>query len=388
MSAVIDAARHRCPSEEIANLTEVLTGSGRRRRLSPVNADVSSTGGPGSLSTILGPLALAASGLDAPKFTVPGRPAGSIDTLGSLPGYGVSLDSQSFERVLARCGFAQSLPTADFAPLDATLFEFRQRHRAQAVAPLVIASLLSKKLAAGVGVVGIDVRVGADGNFGMTAQEAQDNAAVLVETARTLGINAVCVLSDGVRVPQPFLGRGEALFALATCAGMIDWPSWLPTDVREWLAGHHATWSAVADSLISQQARPAGPRDLSALIRANVTEQGASVAALEGRLAWWSGASRHTHRAAADGWASYDVQALRSLIVARQSSSPPGAHAAFSDPGGLILLRPVGSLVTLGEPLALSRGLGDVLGEVERALCPESAPLEANRWDGMRIGLN
>ena len=85
--------------EDLARLTEVLAGSGASiGKPADKRIDVASTGGPGSLTTLLAPLAVAACGAHVSKIAVPGRPAGGIDTLGSITGFKVELDVEH-----ARC---------------------------------------------------------------------------------------------------------------------------------------------------------------------------------------------------------------------------------------------------------------------------------------------
>jgi hypothetical protein len=85
-------------------------------------ADLASTGGPSSLSTLLGPLYLHSYEFIVPKLGVPGRPAGGIDVLAQLPGYKIRLNLSEINDVIERCGYAHFLADENFAPLDATFF--------------------------------------------------------------------------------------------------------------------------------------------------------------------------------------------------------------------------------------------------------------------------
>src|SRR5690348_1284014 len=81
MQAVVDAVTAGCVTDaDLASLSSTLARSGEQKRF-PSNvhtADIASTGGPSSLSTLLGPLYLRALGFHVPKLGVPGRPAGGI----------------------------------------------------------------------------------------------------------------------------------------------------------------------------------------------------------------------------------------------------------------------------------------------------------------------
>lgn len=100
LAALVSAARMPIGPGEIAQLAAVLAASGTVREPDSGCADVASTGGPGSLSTMLGPLVLRSIGLRVPKIAVPGRPAGGIDTLGTVPGYRTALPASDFQSVL------------------------------------------------------------------------------------------------------------------------------------------------------------------------------------------------------------------------------------------------------------------------------------------------
>ncbi len=77
---------------------EIITGDLRNQELcADLVADVASTGGPSSLSTLLSPLFLRAGGAVVPKLGVPGRPAGGIDCLAQIPGYRTELSAQEVE---------------------------------------------------------------------------------------------------------------------------------------------------------------------------------------------------------------------------------------------------------------------------------------------------
>jgi thymidine phosphorylase len=233
---VVAAAREGTASvEEIAELAVSLADSGERLAWPDVTktSDVASTGGPGSLSTLLAPLALRAHGWQVIKLAVPGRPAGAIDTLSTLRGYRAHLAPDEVQRVAAACGFAHFLADARFAPLDAALFDYRRRIGALSVPSLAIASLLSKKIAVGVRAVGLDVRVGGHGNLGASVEEARRNASLFCQTAGRLGIRATAFISATPAPAQPWVGRGKSLLALATEVGLRDGDA-----EDEWLSSH------------------------------------------------------------------------------------------------------------------------------------------------------
>lgn len=113
--------------EDIAKLAESLAASGERFQALERSADLASTGGPGSLSTLWAPAILAASGYKVPKLGVPGRPAGGVDVLAQVPGYRVNLNRIEAKAVLDDCGYVHLLAGNHFAPADAAMFAYRQR---------------------------------------------------------------------------------------------------------------------------------------------------------------------------------------------------------------------------------------------------------------------
>ncbi|GAI81662.1 unnamed protein product, partial [marine sediment metagenome] len=139
-------------NEEIALLAETLATSGEKLNINKniSTADIPSTGGPSSLTTILCPLYLVHFGYVVPKLGIPGSPAGGVDILAQIPGYKVHFMKEDFESLLSKHNYIHSLADENFCPLDNTLFKFRKKVGKVSVFPLVIASLLSKKIALGV----------------------------------------------------------------------------------------------------------------------------------------------------------------------------------------------------------------------------------------------
>ena len=213
----IEEVQSNCPDdpEVAAYIARKLAGSGNV--ISPSGdlvADVASTGGPSSLSTVISPLYLRAAGAIVPKLGVPGRPAGGIDCLAQIPYFKTMLSTAEVYKVLDSSGYAHFLASNEFAPVDGKMFRLRQEAGAQAVPGLVTASLLAKKLAVGIKHMGLDIRVSPYGNFGTDWVSAVENARLFVKTATLVGIEASPVLTDGQYPYQPYLGRSETLVAL------------------------------------------------------------------------------------------------------------------------------------------------------------------------------
>lgn len=130
IAAVVELAdEFRAP--EVARLAEILANSGAMLTRDFEASDIASTGGPSSLSTLLCPLYLRSAGARVPKLGVPGRPAGGIDVLATVPGYCAQLPPDEARRALNDQGQFHLLAGDQWAPLDSRMFAQRQRTNAQ-----------------------------------------------------------------------------------------------------------------------------------------------------------------------------------------------------------------------------------------------------------------
>jgi thymidine phosphorylase len=187
---------------ETAVLTRAMADSGQRlswaaARLGKPIVDKHSTGGVGDkLSLMLAPL-LAACGAVVPMVSGRGlgHTGGTLDKLEALPGYTVQPPLSRLEHTLRSAGCAIVGAGDDIAPADRRLYALRDVTATVESVPLITASILSKKLAAGLDALVLDVKCGR-GAFAATPEAAQALAHSLVSTSRAAGLPACALVTD------------------------------------------------------------------------------------------------------------------------------------------------------------------------------------------------
>lgn len=159
--------------------------------------DKHSTGGVGdNVSLMLAP-ALAACGAYVPMISGRGlgHTGGTLDKLDAIPGYVSQPDEATFRRVVAEVGCAIIGQTADIAPADRRLYAIRDVTGTVESIDLITASILSKKLAAGLDALILDVKTGT-GAFMATRDDALALAASLTEVANGAGCRTRALITD------------------------------------------------------------------------------------------------------------------------------------------------------------------------------------------------
>ncbi len=218
--------------EERVALTRAMSQSGSsmhwdRAQLHGPVVDKHSTGGVGDkVSLMLAPL-VAACGAHVPMISGRGlgHTGGTLDKLESIPGYRTKPDNDLFHKVVADVGCAIIGQTADLAPADGRLYAIRDVTATVESIALITASILSKKLAAGLDALVMDVTFG-NGAFMTNLAEAEELAQSIVSVARSAGLVTNAVLTDMNQV----LGRtaGNALEVREA----IDWLTGASNDAR------------------------------------------------------------------------------------------------------------------------------------------------------------
>jgi thymidine phosphorylase len=166
--------------------------------------DKHSTGGVGDkVSLLLAPI-VAACGGAVPMISGRGlgHTGGTLDKLEAIPGYDTAPEPAAFRRAVVRAGCAIVGQTAELAPADRRMYAIRDATGTVESIPLIVASILSKKLAAGLDALVMDVKVGS-GAFLPGREEADELARAIVEVATGNGLPTAALLTDMDRV----LGR-------------------------------------------------------------------------------------------------------------------------------------------------------------------------------------
>jgi thymidine phosphorylase len=188
--------------EERVALTRAMMASGavidwREARLPGPILDKHSTGGVGdNVSLMLAPM-LAACGAVTPMISGRGlgHTGGTLDKLDSIPGYVAQPDLALFQRVVAEVGCAIIGQTADLAPADKRLYAIRDVTATVESIPLITASILSKKLAAGLQGLVMDVKTGS-GAFMTSLDGARELARSLAHVATGAGLPTDSLITD------------------------------------------------------------------------------------------------------------------------------------------------------------------------------------------------
>lgn len=184
---------------ETALLTREMVASGTTLQWhmdKPV-IDKHSTGGVGDKVSLMLAAMAAACGLAVPMIAGRGlgHTGGTIDKLEAIPQFSTSLDIPHFQQIVGDVGCAIMGQTHDIAPADKRLYAVRDVTATVESIPLITASILSKKLAAGLQGLVLDVKWG-NGAFMATQSAAQELATSLETVAQHAGLKARAVLTD------------------------------------------------------------------------------------------------------------------------------------------------------------------------------------------------
>jgi len=208
--------------DETVALTLAMARSGDTLSWSGIGrpiADKHSTGGVGdNVSLMLAPIA-AACGLAVPMISGRGlgHTGGTLDKLESIPGYGITPDAARFRKVVDEVGCAIIGQTGALAPADGKLYAVRDVTATVDSVPLITASILSKKLAAGLETLVLDVKIG-NGAFMTSQEEAEALARSLVDVANGAGVKTSALITD---MNEPLADAAGNVVELRNCLDFL-----------------------------------------------------------------------------------------------------------------------------------------------------------------------
>ncbi len=176
-------------------------------------ADKHSTGGVGDkTSLIIAPLA-AACGIAVPMISGRGlgHTGGTLDKLESISGYRVNLSLDEFRQTIKKCGFSMIGQTAQIVPADKKIYALRDATATVPYIPLIVASIMSKKLAEGLDALILDVKTGS-GAFMEKFDDAKTLAEAMCQTGNSCGVATQAVISDMNEPLGKFVGNALEVF--------------------------------------------------------------------------------------------------------------------------------------------------------------------------------
>jgi len=210
--------------EEAAILTDVMAHSGSMftpEDLGGFSVDKHSTGGVGDTTTLVLIPLLSAAGLTVGKLSgrALGHTGGTIDKLESIPGFRTDLSREEFLKLVRDTKLALADHTDDMVPADRILYELRDVTSTVDSLPLIVASIMSKKIAGGAQGIVIDVKTGT-GAFLPELEDSRRLAQSLVAIGSKLGRQMSALITDMSQPLGVMIGNAlEVLEAIDTLRG-------------------------------------------------------------------------------------------------------------------------------------------------------------------------
>jgi thymidine phosphorylase len=306
--------------------------------------DKHSTGGVGDkVSFLLAPIA-AACGCYVPMISGRGlgHTGGTTDKIESIPGYQSMPDFDLFRKVVRKVGCAIIGQTADLAPADRRFYAIRDVTATVESVPLITASILSKKIAAGLDALVMDVKAG-NGAFMTSIESAEELARSIIATAATAALKTRAIITD----MNECLGRsaGNAL-------EIAEAVEFLRNDKRE------ARLNEVVLALCAEMLLVAGLEDERATALARVDEavsSGRAVEIFDGMVRELGGPADFS-----ENYAQHLPRAPVSAPVFAREEGFVSSVDTFKLGNAIIELG--GGRRVLGEALDLAVGLDDIAG--------------------------
>lgn len=341
---------------ECADLTEAITESGDKIDLSAfgaLTADKHSTGGVGDKTTLIVAPIAASLGCKVAKMSGRGlgHTGGTVDKLESIPGYKTSLSPEEFYAQVEQCGISVIGQSGNLAPLDKKLYALRDVTATVDSIPLIVSSIMGKKLAAGSQNIVLDVKYGA-GAFMKSAEDAELLAEKMVEIGKRCGRRVTAVISDmdtplGANIGNSLevkeavsVLRGEGVadlreVCLTLASEMVSLVRKIPFDEAFALARESLESGKAYEKLLEW-----------------ISAQGGDVSYIEDTEKFPKPAFSEEIRAAQDGYiTAMNAEALGTVALnlgaGRRTKDDVIDHAA-----GIILKKKTGDAVKLGDVIA------------------------------------
>lgn len=349
--------------EELAALTEAMRRSGDTfdARSLPANrgrrtVDKHSTGGVGDKTSLLVAPIAAAAGLLDPMISgrALGHTGGTLDKLESIPGFRTALSLDEMGDVLEKTGACLVGQTERLVPADRTLYALRDRTATVESPYLICASIMSKKLAAGLDALVLDVKTGS-GAFLRDPKQARFLARLLVETGERAGTRTAALLTD---MSQPLGATAGNWIEVAECCALLqgERPP-LSEDLRELslvLAGWMLALGGAAPDADAGRGRAeelVNNGSAWASFRAIVEAQGGDLGALDAGAKHHAPGAEEVFRAERDGWLTQMDTTAVGWAVQRLGAGRARASEAVDAHAGLRVHAKLGQQVKAGEPL-------------------------------------
>ena len=345
---------------ETGYLTKAMADSGAKIDLSSVDGpkvDKHSTGGVGDKVTLVVVPLAASAGVKVPKLSgsALGHTGGTLDKLHSISGFRTTLGQHEFLDQLAKVGAVIAAQTSALAPADKKLYALRDKTGTVASIPLIVSSILSKKVAGGAENILIDVKTGS-GAFMPTLAESKKLAGALMSVGSEIDLNVECVVSH---MSQPL---GKAIGNSLEVKEAIDCLSGGgPPDLRE-LAFYLAAKMVLMAGLVSdhEEAMADVKKKLasgSALdkFREIIVAQSGDARVLGDTSLLPQSSSRFVYKADRDGWLAVADCCLLGNAAATLTGGRVGISGETDLGAGLVMR------VKHSEPLKAGDGIVDLL---------------------------
>ena len=374
-------------ADETAQLTDAMVRSGVRIEFDGqfgIPVDKHSTGGVGDkTSLILAPLAIAC-GAAVPMMSGRGlgHTGGTLDKLESIPGFRTGLTLEEFRAAVEAVGGALIGQTAEIAPADRRLYALRDVTGTVESIPLISASIMSKKIAEGIGALVLDVKTGG-GAFMKTLEDSRRLAQSLVAIGNASGVRTEAVVT---RMDAP-LGRevgnaNEVIESIETLKGRgpadLEYLSVLLAARMLVLAGVAATQEAAEASVRRALASGSGVEAFQRIIE----HQGGDARVIDDYRLLPHAPNEHRIAAPRRGTVtSLDAESVGRAAVALGAGR--GTLADAVDPAvGITIVAPPGATVTAGDPVLIlhhrgGRGLDEALPLLDEAIGIGDGPFDA-----------